>query len=71
MPLPPQFYTYLDNNGNEIIVILDEDDTKTDAENDELGDMMVINSLNKFFTLRNAAPVSSLQTFSYFYSILY
>ena len=71
MTSPPPFHTYFDNNGNEIIVILDDNDTKVDKEDDELGNLMAVDSLNKFFTLRNAAPVSSLQFFSFFYSILY
>ena len=71
MPSASPSYTYLDSNGNEIIVIRDEDHSKQDEEDDELDDKMAVDSLNKFFTLRDASPVSYLHTFSYFYSILY
>ena len=70
-----QFDTYVDNDGNEIIVIHDDDDddeltesnNEDEDEEEEKEDKMAYNSIKKFFTLRNAQPVSFLFFFKIFF----
>ena len=70
-----QFDTYVDNDGKEIIVIHDDDDDdkptelNNEDEEEEKEDKMAYNSIKKFFTLRNAQPVSFFKFF-FFFSIL-
>ena len=72
-----QFDTYVDNDGKEIIVIHDDDDddeltesnNEDEEEEEEKEDKMAYNSIKKFFTLRNAQPVSFFKFF-FFFSIL-
>ena len=64
-----QFDTYVDNDGKEIIVIHDDDDDdkptelNNEDEEEEKEDKMAYNSIEFFFTLRNAQPVSFLSFF--------